>query len=93
MINIKANKWSLINYFDVWGNADDGYFVNNQCVEVDDLNITEDTTEKDILQYLESIGFLGSSDRRRVRLEDSGDMIEIYAVKGHYPLGCLMMNY
>lgn len=32
MTIIKANKWSLINYTDVWGNADDGYFVNKEMV-------------------------------------------------------------
>ena len=29
--------YTLINYFDVWGNAADGFEVNNQCIECDDL--------------------------------------------------------
>lgn len=88
-----VNKYSLINYFDVWGSKKDGWEVNNQCVEVDDLVITDDATEKDILEYLVSIGFLATADRRRVRLEDYGDNMEIYAVKGHMPLGCLSLNW
>ena len=87
--------YTLINYFDVWGNQDDGYEVNNQCVEFDDLVITDDATDKDILNYLasEPVNFLTTSDMRRVRLENLGDAMEIYAVKGHKPLGVLMINY
>ena len=85
-------KYSLINYFDVWGNAKDGWEVNNQCVEFDDLVITDDATEKDILKYLVSIGFLATSDRRKVKIDDLGDYMEIYAVKGNMPLGLLMAN-
>lgn len=85
-------KYSLINYFDVWGNAKDGWEVNNQCVKFDDLVITDDATEKDILGYLVSIGFLATSDRRKVRVDDLGDYMEIYAVKGNMPLGLLREN-
>lgn len=87
--------YTLINYFDVWGNQDDGYEVNNQCVEFDDLVITDDATDKDILNYLasEAVNFLTTSDMRRVRLENLGDAMEIYAVKEHRPLGVLMPNY
>lgn len=83
-------KYELINYFDVWGNAKDGWEVNNQCVEFDDLVITDDATEKDILNYLVSIKFLTTSDRRRVRIEEYGaEMMEIYEVKGHRPIASL----
>jgi len=86
--------YTLRNYFDVWGNAKDGWEVNNSCIEFNDLHITEDATEKDILNYLKEIGFLTTSDRRRVRLDNSYmDMIEIYEVKGHKPIGALIMNY
>lgn len=84
-----VSKWKLVNYFDVWGNEKDGYEVNNLCVEYDDLNITDDATDKDILNYLKDTGFLVTSDRRKVYLEDMGDMIEIYQRKGNYPLGRL----
>lgn len=84
-----SNKWRLINYFDVWGNEKDGWEVNNTCVEFSDLVITDDATDKDILNYLKEIGFLSTSDRRRVRIADGGDRLEIEAVKGYRPLGAL----
>lgn len=87
-----VNEYTLINYFDVWGNAKDGWEVNNQCVEIDDLIITNDVTDKDVLDYLVSVGFLTTSDMRKVKLENLGEDMEIYEVKGHKPIGCLRMR-
>lgn len=84
------NRYKLLNYTDVLGNAKDGYEVNDLCDEFNDLNIAEDAREKDILEYLKSIKFLTSSDRRKLCVEGlGGDMIEIFARKGMYPLGRL----
>lgn len=83
-------KYTLVNYFDVWGNEKEGYEINNLCNEVEGITITDDATEKDILKYLVQIGFLTTSDRRKVRIDTTdGDMMEIYAVKGNYPIGSL----
>lgn len=84
------NNYDLIYCSDVWGNAKDGWTVNNQCIEATDLHIEPDMTDKEILNFLVSIGFLSTSDRRRVGIEDDGTVIEIYEVKGHKPLGVLM---
>ena len=89
MRDVGVTKWKLVNYFDVWGDEEGGWQVNNLCTEFDDLNITDDATDKDILDYLKNIGFLTTSDRRRVYLADMGDMIEIYQRKDNYPLGRL----
>lgn len=89
MRDVGVTKWKLVNYFDVWGDKEGGWQVNNLCIEFDDLNITDDATDKDILDYLKKIGFLTTSDRRRVYLDDMGDMIEIYQRKDNYPLGRL----
>ena len=84
------SKYTLVNYFDVWGNEKEGYEINNLCNEVEGITITEDATEKDILKYLVQIGFLITSDRRKVRIDTAdGDMMEIYAVKNNYPIGSL----
>lgn len=84
------SKYTLVNYFDVWGNEEEGYEINNLCNEVEGITITEDASEKDILKYLVQIGFLTTSDRRKVRIDTTdGDMMEIYAVKGNYPIGLL----
>ena len=84
-------KYVLIYYFDVWGNAKDGWEVNNQCTEFDDLMISDDASEKEILEYLVSIKFLATSDRRRVRIDMNSyaDAMEIYEVKGLKPLASL----
>ena len=83
-------EYSLINYFDVWGNDKDGYEVNNLCVEKTGITIAYDATEKEILDYLVQIGFLNTSDMRKVRINTlDGEMMEIYAVKGMQPLGRL----
>lgn len=96
MKNVGVKKYRLIDYFDVWGNAKEGWEVNNQCVFMDDISITDDATDKDILNYLasEPINFLNTSDMRRVRIEDYADgILEIYEVKGHKPIGCLMEKF
>ena len=87
-----SNTYSLINYFDVRGNPQDGYEVNDQCVEFTVLVITEVATDKDILEYLVSIGFLATADRRRLVVEDNGDFIEIYERKGMKPICSLRDN-
>lgn len=86
-------EYTLVDYSDVWGNANDGWEVNNQWVEADDLWISDDATEKEILEYLVDFGFLATSDRRKVGIDMSDDfMMEIYAKKGRMPLGRLQMN-
>ena len=88
-IEKKGNKnmyYSLINYFDVIGNKTDGYEVNNQCVEFDDWYISDDATHKEILGYLVKRGYLNTSDMRKVKIDDMGDYMEVYAVKDHCPL-------
>lgn len=88
-----VNTYTLINYFDVWGNEKDGWEVNNQCVEFDDLNLVDDITPKEICEYLKSINMLATSDMRRLEVVDMGDLIEINERKGHKPLFALMLNY
>ncbi len=85
--------YRLVNYFDVWGNKKDGYEVNNQCVEADDLVIADDATPKEICEYLKSINMLATSDMRRLEVVDWGDMIEINERKSGCPLFGLYMNY
>jgi hypothetical protein len=85
--------WSLINYFDVWGNTQDGWEVNNMSIVFNDLVIAENSTNKDIVKYLYDIGFLNTHDMRRIVVEDMGDMIEIHAKKGLKPVCSLRLNY
>lgn len=84
------DQYALVNYFDVVGNKQDGYEINNCCVEETGITITDDATEKDILKYLVQIGFLTTSDRRKVHIDvTDSNTLEIYAVKDNYPIGSL----
>lgn len=71
------DTWTLINYFDVWGNAEDGYEVNNQCVEAEDIVIADDATDADIINYLQLAGYLNTNETSLFEVEDNGDFIEI----------------
>lgn len=87
------NTYTLINYFDVWGNKKDGYEVNNQCIEKDDIVIADDATPKEICEYLVKIGMLKTSDMRRLEVVDWGNLIEINERKSGRPLFGLHVNY
>lgn len=89
---VNTNTFTLINYFDVWGNARDGWEINNQCIEMDDLVIANDATPKEICTYLKNLRMLNTSDMRRLEVVDWGDMIEVNERKGHKPLFGLMLN-
>lgn len=88
-----ARRYRLINYFDVWGNKEDGWEVNNQCVEFDDLYLTDDCSNKELLNYLKERGFLTTSDMRRLEVIDFGELIEINERKSQKPLYALQMVY
>lgn len=83
---VGVNKYRLVNYFDVWGNEEDGYEVNDSCVEFDDLMITDDAEDKDIINYLIEIGFLIEAAREKVDVNNSFDWIEIEQKDTGYPL-------
>lgn len=81
-----ASKWQLIDYFDVWGNANDGWDVNDCSVVEENIWLDNSVTNKEILKYLEKIGYLNTSDMRKLVVEDMGDIIEINQKKGNKPL-------
>lgn len=86
------NTYTLINYFDVWGNEVDGYEVNNQCVEAEDIVIADDATDADIINYLQLAGYLNTNDASLFEVEDNGDFIEIFAKETMMPLYSLRRN-
>lgn len=81
-------KARLIDYFDVWGNEEDGWEVNNLCVLEDDIYISENTTNEDILDFLFAIGYLNTTENICIR-EYGMDMLEIETKKEWYPIGRL----
>ena len=83
--------YSLINYFDVYGNPKDGFTVNNQCTEINDLYIDDTATGKEICTYLKNAGYLQTDDMRMLSVIDDGTVIEIQ-LKNGFPLFGLYPN-
>lgn len=86
-------RYRLINYFDVWGNAEVGYEVNDLCVEETGIFIADDSTDQEVLNLLVRIGFLTTDDSEKVCVINNGDMIEIESVEDGYPLGRLEREF
>lgn len=78
--------YTLINYFDVWGDEEGGWTVNDCCSEADDIQIADDATEQDIIDYLYNIEFFKTNDIEKFEVEFLGDWIEIYEKETMKPL-------
>ena len=88
-----SQKWTLVDYFDVWGNPEDGFEVNNLSKEFDDLVIADDATNEDLVDYLISIGYLTPDAKGKVEVEDMGDMIEFTVAETGEPICRLEPTY
>lgn len=89
----EGSKYKLINYFDVWGNVEVGYEVNDLCVEETGIFIADDSTDQEVLSLLVRIGFLVTDDLEKVCIKWEGDMIEIEGVETGVPLGRLEKEF
>ena len=88
----KVNHYKLIDYFDVWGNATDGWEVNDVTTVIHDIAIAEDATDEEIIDYLIQLDYLCLEAKENVHLESyDNEMIEIVQTKDDYPLGRLEM--
>lgn len=87
-----TNTYTLINYFDVWGNEADGYEVNNQCIEAEDIVIADDATDQDIIDYLFQHEYLNDNGLWLYEIEDYGEFIEISVKETGMPLYGLRRN-
>lgn len=80
----------LINYFDVWGNKKNGWEVNNQCIEWDDV-WTSELDNRTLLKILKNTDFL----QKKVRINQidfdwlGPECCEILTRRDGYPLGRL----
>lgn len=88
----KVNSYTLIDYYDVWGNAEDGYEVNDSMIAFTDLNISEDATDEDIIDYLISINYLAPQAKEECELENNGEWMEITRKADNYPVCSLRLN-
>lgn len=84
---------TLINYFDVWGNEEEGYEVNNLCKEGElEFEGNEAPTDQQILDKLKEFGFIvESADLSDLEFEDLWPYIEFSEIREHnnLPLGRL----
>lgn len=72
-----TNKWRLVNYFDVWGNATDGWEVNDLCKEDKFLENADEKSNEELIAWLRDIGFLTEyATMETVEVWNDGDMIE-----------------
>ena len=88
----KVNHYKLIDYFDVWGNATDGWEVNDLTTVEDDIILAEDLTNEEIIDFLIQIEYLKPEAKGNVYLESQdNEMIEIVQTKDDCPIGRLEM--
>ena len=80
-------KVKLVNYFDVWGNEEEGWEINNLCNE-GDIELPEEHTNADILAALIEIDFLKDTvTEEMIRFDDLFDFgVELYEAANDYPL-------
>lgn len=81
------NKYKLVDYFDVWGNLEDGYEVNNLAVVADDIVLSDDVTDQEILDFLENMGYLTTNDLNKIEVISwDSDFIELFEIETGCPI-------
>lgn len=84
------NKYKLVDYYDVWGNEEDGFEVNDIAVIADDVVISDDADEQDILDLLYNMEYLNTKDPNKVYVNMSDfDMMELFDATNDCPIGRL----
>lgn len=81
-----TNTYTLINYFDVWGNDEDGYTVND-CMVSGTIKLPDNASDSEIITTLKEYGALGEFANEDT-IEITGDdlMIELCKRGNGYPL-------
>ena len=81
------SDYQLVDYFDVWGNPEDGFEVNN-LARLDIITISDDSTDREIFDYLKnSVGYFNPNVKfRDVEIWNDGDMIEFSNAETGEPL-------
>lgn len=79
--------YTLIDYFDVWGNAEEGWEVNN-LQSITQIEVSEDATDLEIIKKLIDIDYLQDSARELVEISNQGDehFLEFFEKESGRPL-------
>lgn len=80
-------RYEVIIYFDVWGNSEEGWDVNNQFVMDEPLVIPDYATDKEIISVLHNRRLLTLFDLPFAKVEEPGDFIEIVGRGGKPMIG------
>ena len=80
-------KYKIVNYFDVWGNEDDGWEVNDLCYS-GEIELSEDFKNDEILEELKDVGFLRDDVTMDMLEIDWSDeyFIEIFQADNYRPI-------
>lgn len=88
------NKWELWDYFDVWGNADDGYEVNNLAKIEEDIVLADDTSDDELIDFLIRIEYLTPEcSTENIEIVSDVDYIELFRKDDHFPICCFRRQY
>ena len=89
-----GNEYRVVNYFDVWGNAEDGYEVNDCNYEGNGLFLVNGIEDQLIIDMLIEIGYLkeGLVVGRDINVFNLGDRYEIEELDGKPIYGLEMVD-
>ena len=88
---MNPNAYSLIDYFDVWGNDIDGYEVNDQVIIKRGLQIPD--LDSELLTMLVDMNYLKSFDTSLYEvISNDENLIEIFTADNNYPLYALTLE-
>lgn len=94
--NDPGQYFDLIDYFDVWGNEEDGWEVNDQSVVEEKIWISDDTTEEELFNYLkDTVGYFNKNTKFsdvEIQWYDP-DFIEIFQASDGCPVCSLRKSY
>jgi hypothetical protein len=80
-----VGSYELVDYFDVWGNEEDGWEINNLSKEGE--IVLEDFKPETIIESLKDFGFLSEiCSLENVAIEWAGDIIEVLEKSNGKPL-------
>ena len=83
-------KFELIDYFDIWGNSEDGWDVNDSCILYRDIFLPEDFSDNEIIDTLINIGYFKiNASVSNFEIVDLCGMIEINNASDGSPICAL----
>lgn len=90
-MSFEIRKFDLYDYFDVYGNQEDGWEINNLICIKKGINVSDDATDDEIIDYMIKIGWLDEDARDKVYIIDQGELLEFNVKENDMPLGRLSM--